>query len=98
LLKSVELGFGSLPCALIAIINEGVKCFGSLTVKTVIVFPYQYLVPPPKMQEGSPMVEGSRETVMVIFRKTMLCLSKKDGKSYSTQDKTILEEENKLFV
>ncbi|KAL9324651.1 hypothetical protein ACSQ67_009508 [Phaseolus vulgaris] len=34
-----------------------------LTVKTVTVFPYQYLVPPPEMQEESPMVEGSRETL-----------------------------------
>jgi len=71
-MKSIELGFGSLPCALIAIINGRVKCFGSLTVKTVTVFPYQYLVPALKMQEGSPMVEGSKETVMVVFMKIML--------------------------
>jgi len=86
LMKSIELGFGSLPCVLTAIKNGGLKCFGSLTVKTVTVFPYQYLVPPRKMQEGSPMVEGSRETVMVIFLKTMLCFSEKDGNSNSTQD------------
>jgi len=54
------------------VINGGVKCFGSLTVKTVTVFLYQYLVPPPNLQEESPMVEGSRETVMVILLKTML--------------------------
>ncbi|KAK7364013.1 hypothetical protein VNO80_12333 [Phaseolus coccineus] len=43
-----------------------------LTVKTVTVFPYQYLVPPPKVQDGSPMVEGSRETMRNSIRRVGL--------------------------
>jgi len=45
------------------------------------------------MEEGSPMVEGSRGMVMVISMKTMLWFSREDDNSYSAQDKTILGEE-----